>query len=225
MEMVMAVTVTSITGLAVATVSYSLSKANENSQEFYESIQTGRTVVSRVQTMLRKGRLVTCTTQDSAMIWAEDSDENEIINLTELRIVKYDSNTQIIKEYRVVLPNNSGIRANNIELPLSVASQSYCIEKLIVYPYVTSSVIAENVREFSIDTDVPAPLARLLTIKMVVGEDDQDITLRSAVAMRDDMTDQIGLADGEYVLAESGESDDDDRGSVSSAAIVPLFGR
>ena len=67
-EMVMAISITAITGLAVAGVTVALSNAHAHSETFYQSLRTGHFVMHRLQNGLRCARLVTATNNNAYFV-------------------------------------------------------------------------------------------------------------------------------------------------------------
>ena len=84
-EVTMAMVVISVIGLTVAGVAMALSTAQDNSQDYYQCIQTGRVSMLRLQDMLRRARLVTEVFDTGLVIWESDTNGNRTIDLSELK--------------------------------------------------------------------------------------------------------------------------------------------
>ena len=78
-ELVMAISITTIIGLAVAGASMALSTAHAHSESRYGSIETARSAMRRIQSSLRAAALVTYVHSNGHKLgyWAGDENEDD----------------------------------------------------------------------------------------------------------------------------------------------------
>jgi len=63
-------------------------------------------------------------------------------------------------------------------------------------------VVAMDVHDCRFSVTPGVPVTTLVCVQFTVGEGDKGLTLRSAAALRADMTDCVRMADGDYVLVD-----------------------
>lgn len=203
-EMVMAMSITAMTALAVAGATMTLSTAYSHSQDYYQNIQAARTTMLRFHSAVCKARLITAADNDTMVLWARDTNGDGRINIAELLLIDYDEGTRELREYSVVYPGElpESIRDTyNVHILLSsVAAVGAAGTVLGTPPYIQERLVATDVTAFSVTTDSAPPLARIVKLQITVGQSPGSITLRSASTMRADMTSYVGIVGSNWVL-------------------------
>ena len=210
-ELMLAIAITAMTGLAVAGASHAVLSAYGTSDDHYEQLQIARGAMHQSRLALRKARLVVNGTTTSLIYWAEDANNDGAINVSELAELAYNRADREIREYRVVIPDSLSQQqqdALNVAIALSSVTGSPGSASGLIRDssYVVWRLVASDVRYVAFGAVPAAPLARTVTIRITVGTGETSLTLRSAVTLRADLTGEVGLSQGQYVL--DGETDD-----------------
>ena len=203
LEIVLALTISAMVALAILGVSTALSSAYAHSQDFYETVQAGRNGMMRIQRMLREAKLVTAKTDTSLVLWAEDANGDDMIDLTEMRLLVYDPSTFEVLKVQVTLPEGLPDDVADLidaDVSLESAVNYSTVMSFMSSPYAVSTVIATDVQEFHVRARTEPPLTDLVKIDMKIADGDRSLHLRSAVTLRADRTDYVGTYQGEYML-------------------------
>ena len=206
-ELVLAMSITSLIGLAVAGAAMALSASYASSQEQYQNIQVARSVVRRLRSNIRTARLVTACNGSDIVVWTEDKNGDGKINITEIVLWQFLPHPGRIREKRIVFPDDwspDQIETYDVVVPLSVASsvlnvQEY-LKKLGSYSQVT--VLANDISNLRLIASPAAPLTTYVGLDLTVGQGEYSIALRSAATLRKDEVDRVGIAGGQWVLMD-----------------------
>ena len=199
-EFMLALSITAIIGLCVASVSYGLSRAYGHNETYYENIQSGRFGVSYVQDTLRRTKLVTATSSTELLLWVGDPDCNGKISNSELVYWKFDSAAGQLKECVVKYPANLKA-ALDLTQPLSnLTTMSSASAILTSSAYAEWHVLADGVTTFGATVDQAAPKTTYVRIAMAIGQAPEAITLHASVAIRSDSTSLVKQTGGVWVL-------------------------
>lgn len=204
MELTIAMTITTMIGLSVAGVSMVLGKATEHGENFYQSVQTARNVVMRIQNVIRGAKLVTASSSTSLVLWADDTDGDGQISLSETILLSFDSQSGEIRLCRVVFPGTMPAQtreALDVTKTLTdLASVNTATGLITGNAYNEATVLATDVAALRFSVWPAAPLSRLVRFQLTIGTGDSAVTLRSAAATRAGATGRVQLVDSEYVL-------------------------
>jgi len=203
-ELVLAMAITTVIGLAVTGVAAAVSNINGRAEAYYEYLQSGRVAASRLEELLRRARLVTVASDSKMVVWTSaDADEDDI-NLSEVTKVYLDTETGQLMQRTTVFPNTlteGEKEALDTSLPLSDLTSASAADAEPPYAqYDVTRVLARNVQAFQVYPDVPGPLTRILKFRLVVGADDQSVTQYGAVTLRAPSVSRVSVAEGLYVL-------------------------
>ena len=205
-ELVMAISITSLIGLAVAGASTALSSAHAHSQSQYDSTQTARVAMRQIQYSLQRARLVTAVGSNGNALayWVGDENNDGTISLLELRVLRYNPDSRNITEYSVQYPASWAewlVDSWNWDVTLAEAMSMALMEWWVAgWSYCSGRTLADDVQAFKASLDQRTPLGTLARVEFTVGDGDQATTLRSAAALRADMTHYV-MTDGTgYVL-------------------------
>ncbi len=204
-ECLLALSITAITALAVAGVSAALSNATRHGTELTRASQTARGVMRRVQSRLRSSGLIVATGEDRLLLWLGDANEDGQINASEICVVRRNAETDELCEYVVEFPDDmSGAtrEAMDVTVPLNglITASAGVHESIESFSYGQCRVLAENVTAFELQSPIEPPLARMVHIRLTVGEATEQIDLRAAGALRAAMVDYVEPDGGGYML-------------------------
>ena len=203
-EVVIATSVTVVIGVAVAGVSVALGNLHEESEEYYEFLQTGRVAVNRLQATLRAAGLVTASSPTAMVIWARDHRDPGHINISELIGVYHDPTTNRMMDHRIVFPpemSEDMQTALDIRVTLAQATDVDLAEGVFKLPqYDEHRVLANHVKELRLSSDAMPPMARLVKFRLKVGKGAGTVRITGGAALRADKTAYVGLVDSQYVL-------------------------
>lgn len=197
MELTIAMTITVITSLAVAGATVAISKAHAGSEDFYQSLQTGRYSMFKIQSTVQKAKLITFCSPSSILLWLDDTNNDGTGNMDELGFITHAANE--VRFYRLAFPAN--MVALNTTVPLSQAvSSTSLISQITASAYAPPTVLATDVTSVNFSATPSPPMATLVKITLTVGTGNEAMTLRSAAATRAGATGKVGISDGQYVL-------------------------
>jgi len=203
-ELVMAMSITAMTALAVAGATMTLSTAYSRSQDYYQNIQTARATMLRFHSAVCKARLIVAADNNTLVLWDGDTNGDGQINIAELLLIDYDKGTRELREYSVVYPDEmceSLKDTHNVHIPLSsVTAVGAAGTVLGTPPYIQERLVATDVTDFTVATDSAPPLAGMVKLQITVGQGTESITLRSASTMRANMTSYVGTVGSNWVL-------------------------
>ena len=203
-EMVLAMAITAMIGLSVAGVAVALSTAQADQEESYQYAQTARSAINRIQGYLSRARLVTARGDGSLVYWIKDADGDGTISLEELGEIRRHSEDRTLRLHRVVFPDNMDEQVHaalNAQVELDCAADMASATQLIeTNGRHVDQVEAEDVEAFDVAAYPECPVAKLVSIHLVIGQGERQVALRSAVALRADCTDEVAVSEGAYVL-------------------------
>lgn len=200
LEMMIAMTITAITGLAVAAATVALTRAHQETEGFYRSLQTARSAMLRIQRTVQGSKLITASTTHVVVLWFADINENRRINAEEVMLLIFDPNDREIRVVHKVFPE--AVRdAMNVEVLLdTLTSVGLAKSEVLPSPYAQTTVLASDATDFCALTTPGPPLATRVDILLSVGSGRGLVTLRSSAAPRGPKTAQVEFYEGEYIL-------------------------
>lgn len=203
-ELVLAMAITAVIGLAATGVTLAVSNINEEAESYYEYLQSGRVAASRLERTLRSARLVTVAEDSKIVAWTRDRVDKGNINVSEVTKIYLNTNTKRLMLRRTVFPDSmdqATREALDVSVPLSDLTDPSVVHAESMYPqYDVTRVLARNVWEFTVYPDEPAPLTGTLKFRLVVGSYPQTVTRYGAVTLRASKVSRVAVANGTYVL-------------------------
>jgi type II secretory pathway pseudopilin PulG len=199
-EVVMAAAITSLVGMTVAGAASALSYSYNQKQNKAELLQSQRVAMNNIEKVIRTGKLVTATTGSGLIVWTGDTNGNNSMDLNELVKIEFDS-----AKHQVVQQSLPGLTAGlNSSLTLASAN-SYAATKMsmdsaIRGTYLNSTVLATNVQDFQVKTDVAAPKTTVVLIRMSTGQEAEEVTVTNSVHLRADLTSAVSFSNNIPVL-------------------------
>ena len=203
-ELVLALAITTVIGLAVTGVAAAVSNFNQRAEAYYEYLQSGRVAAVRLEGMMRPALLITAASGDKMVVWTNDATDAGKINVSEVTKIFLDTSTRQLMQRTTVFPDSLST-ATKTALDTSLALSTLTSASVATSPppyvqYDATSILARNVQSFVVYPDTPAPLTRLLKFKLVVGADGQTVTQYGAVMLRAPSTAKVSGTTGSYVL-------------------------
>ena len=200
LEMTMAVTITAIIGLAVAGATIALSRAYQDTEEFYQSLQTARSAMLRIQRTVQGSKLITACPGTILVLWVDDTNGNGNINADEVLVLVFDTAAQEVRLCRKVFPDALK-PALNVEVPLyDLIDANAVLSNVSGSAYVQTIVLANDTTDFYATASPAPPLAKRVDLYLSVGTDKNVMALRSAATTRGPKTAQVQVVDSQYVL-------------------------
>ena len=203
-ELMIGVSITALVGLSVLGLSVGLSNAYESNDNYHQSLQTARSAMLQVQSALRKARLVVGQTDTRLLLWTDDEDGSGTINASELLLLRWSNYSHELREHRIDLDALDdywrGVFDVEVALDACVSSPDSISSWMLGHLYGQERVLAEDVTNFRVTGQSAVPLTKLLKVNISAGSSGNDVSLRSVVKIRADVTDQVELNDGAYRL-------------------------
>lgn len=190
-EMVLAMALTAVVGLAAAGVSAALSNGYAMSQGNYETLQAGRVTVGNLHRTIRSAKLVTMAGSEGLVVWAADPNGNDLINISELRVIELDQANARLFCHRVNLDGlDAGVRdALDAPVTLATAMAFQTIRSRVLSDVRCSTQsLADGVRSLTVSAIPACPQARTVSIEVLMSCQAVSQTLRSASTLRVDNT-------------------------------------
>jgi len=203
-ELLVSMSITAVIGASVAGMSVALSSAYANSQGVYENIQTGRSIMMRIQRELNRARLVAFADQGMLVFWSRDANNDGRINISELVVISHDDTTGALTSRQVVFPDTMNpAEREALDNPIDlVEGMSADIAGTIDRnANGAERILGDCVTAFEVSALPACPMARLVRLKITIEQDGKALTVRSAASLRADKTAEVQTSDGVYVLA------------------------
>jgi len=211
-ELVLALAITTVIGLAVTAVAAAVSQINQEAEAYYEYLQNGRVAASRIEKALRSALLVTAASDDEFVVWMKDENDDGEINVSEVARVYLDDGDHKLLMQTTEFPDDmkKGQRqALDVDLELDGLTE---VENLDLgtghAAHDVLRLLARNVESFHVYPDVEPPMTRLLKFTLVVGENGQTVTQYGAVTLRAPRIDRVRQQDGQYLLLDGDDGDE-----------------
>jgi type II secretory pathway pseudopilin PulG len=204
-ELVLALAITTVIGLAVTGVAAAVSNLNQRAEDYFECLQNGRVAAANLETMLRPALLITAASGSSMVVWTDDHIDPGKINVSEVAKIFLDTTTRKLMLRTTAYPGTltaSQITGLDTSINLNdLVSASAATSAPTYVQYEAVSTLACNVQSFAVYPDVPGPLTGLLKFKLVIGIAGQTVTQYGAVTVRAPKTSSVTLqSDGKYAL-------------------------
>jgi len=203
-ELMIGVAITSLVALSVLGLAVGLSNAHESNDNYHQSLQTARSAMLQVQSAIRKARLVLGQTDTELLLWTDDEDGSGTINVSELLLLRWSKDSRKLREHRIDLDGLPDYwrERYDVEADLDVfVSYPDAVSSWIRnHWYEANRVLAEDVTDFQVIGQSAVPMTRLLKVNISAGASGNEVSLRSVVKIRADVTDQVEEDDGEYEL-------------------------
>lgn len=210
-ELIVAISITAMIALSAAGVSMVLSRAYADSRQSYSSLQTARSVIMRIRREISQAKLITSVTPGTVVYWQADLNGDGQINISELAVIEFDSEQQLLLAHKVVFPDSMDAdtqAAFDVKVPLQNAVNS-TVENLIRNNIRSvSRILGTGITSFTATATPDCPRAQLLSVRIATGHGISAVIMQTAVAVRASRIWDIAMADGQYVLLGTNSNGD-----------------
>lgn len=205
-ELLLALVITSIIGLAGAGVVFAVSHAQRRSDACAENLQAGRAGLGRMQSLIRCARLVTACDEQSLVLWVQDDQELGVINADEVVVLRYDEQAAQVTATQVRFPDSLGEATRTLlNTQLSVGSLTDADSSVACAGnanYRVERVVATDVQSLRFLVDEAPPNTWTVTIDAVFGAGEEGFALVTATSLRSPATDCLAIVDGAWDLVQ-----------------------
>jgi type II secretory pathway pseudopilin PulG len=206
-ELMLAICIMSVIGLAVATVASGLSNAYGMTDTLEDSIQSGRSAMMNMEAAIRKSKLVLARSASGIALWMGDANDDGKVNIDEIVLVQQVEADRSLETRQVVFPKTLPwdiVQAINEKKTISQLSTigrvSNVLDSGAVSTMQVSRVLAGDVESFNVATDATPPWSTLVNLRLTTGSDGQRITLTNSTHLRADAVDSVVTYNGLPVL-------------------------
>jgi hypothetical protein len=203
LELCLGLTITSIIGLTAVTMAGVLSSRYSQSEAYFQSLQSARVALGKVQSQIRGAQLVTQLTSNKLMLWNASLNGDGKIHPADLVLLSYANGqiTQSQLQYPDGWPTWLKTLLNlPVELDWIVTFPGVWDWWLAAGWFSSNKTLSTGVTGFSLSGDAAAPVSRTMSIQVTCGQGASAVTLRSCVGMRGDRTGSVALVGGDYKL-------------------------
>lgn len=198
-ELLMAMAIMSIIGAAIAGVSVTMSNGYSDSSSYYDSLQSGRSTVMKLQSLIRKSKLVTAGSSDSLVLWVQDTNQDGQINRDELQMVIYDNIRKEIRLITVEIPEGPDKNLLNVERTLATITDIGAAAVTINSDlYRKSYVLACDVQNCKFVFSPAPPQSKLVSIEFQIGDGKAAFTLSSSIHLRASCASEISFDNNQW---------------------------
>ena len=204
-ELLLGMAITAMIALCIAGVTMVLSTASEQATEFYDSTQTSRVTSRKIEDVFRKAMLVTAMDSTSVVLWSEDTNGDDDINITEMVLIKYNASDRTLRKYQIVYPAywpEYYRDSYDYSLYLWDVTDAAYVRNWITnfYGYTKVTVLAEDVQDLQFTASPAAPYSKVISMSLTVGADGQEVPLRATGHLRTCQADRVAAVSWYHVL-------------------------
>jgi len=201
-ELLMALSVASIVGLAVVGVASALDNAYDRGEGKSEAVQTCRAVLSRAGALLRKSQLVIHAGSNRILLWESDVNKDGQIQIGEMAILTHDIASQKLTAQRFQVPEGSEAHHSGV-LPLqSLRDQAEGVySSFATSPAVEKQLWGERVDALSISVSPTDPFSEQVNLQVTARAGETNVELTTSIYIRSSEAKYVSTVEDEYVLA------------------------
>ncbi|MFQ5411303.1 MAG: type II secretion system protein J [Phycisphaerae bacterium] len=148
METLLASSVTALTAVAGSTLIFAVTNASLNTKDLRVAKNKGRLPLNRITTKIRESRGIGDVTPAAIALWESDKNTNDVLELHEICIIRYDANARTISHDYLDTP---GGVVPDIAVLESSFTDVAALDTLMAIPDRRTVVWAEEIDNFSFD--------------------------------------------------------------------------
>lgn len=182
-EMLIALAITAMIGTAALSMLSASVNATDATANTRSALTTRQVISSRIHSYIRHASQVTCATDTTIVFWLGDKNSDDVMNLSEMRIVTFESGTNELVSYVFAEDASDGEYA----LPDNVATVP---DQSALNTYYDRVPLASDLTSCSFtlgSSDTRS--ARFIQIDLVFTDDAEIGSLSTVIAFRGDLTD------------------------------------
>lgn len=203
-ELLMALSITTLIGVAVAGMTMAASDAQRATDAQNDSLQAARSSLGRLEQLIRQARLISGGGSDHLALWVGDTNGDGQINADETLYLTYLAGQRVVRMKSVRFPLNMDPLYKlllNEQVPLSLSGDVAVLDTLTgSITYVQESDVAVDVDYLEFKFDVAPPLTGAVTIAARFGQAPRTLSANSTMHLRAGATRDVVNDGGEYVL-------------------------
>jgi prepilin-type N-terminal cleavage/methylation domain-containing protein len=166
-ELLLALVITGIVASAVATLAYAMNSAGVATDDMSRKQAQVRFATLRISDLIRQCKLVCYASKEELAVWAEDKDNNNIINLDEVTYIEAGTAYDHLQLYTFTgsTPINLGvIKALSTNWWSAYGTKNSPATALIPLPTPPKPAQCSNVTFYRDATDLPPPNSKIVSI-------------------------------------------------------------
>lgn len=205
-ELVIAMAITAVVATSVAGVSFALSRAYQNSEDYYLYLQSARSSLWRMTDTIQKSKLVTAVGGTYLVLWSADTNADGLIWGSGLTMYSFTGGNLVMYRKDFSSLTNAQRQAADTAFTLTQAMNATTVQNyLTAAPYAQTVTLATNVQAASFAAVKPAavPRAEKVDITITVGDTDRSIALNTSAWLRADKTLYVSQNGSTWTLAGS----------------------
>lgn len=180
-ELLLASAVTGMTAAAGATMVYAVANAASDTRDYRTDRAQGRRALYRIGSLIRSARAIGEVTATSVTLWEQDTNKNDVIDLFETSIIRYDATYQVII-YEHLVPTTSVMPSG--ALATSTLINTTALGSAIQRDEKETLVLSQDVASCSF-TGYPSNTdTRVVQTKFTIPREDQTLSFSTAAAPR-----------------------------------------
>lgn len=193
LETVLSSLVTALTAVAGYTLIFATTNASLGTRDLRTAKNKGRFPLNRITTRIRESRGIGDLTPTAIALWEEDKNANDVLELHEICIIRYDANARtILYDY---LDTPGGV-VPDIVVPESSFINLTMLDTMMAIPDLRTEIWAEGIDNFAFDGyprngssngiggQRPGTDARLINVSFTITTDTDTLTFSQAVSPR-----------------------------------------
>jgi len=181
-ELLLAGTVSAITATAGATMIYAITSASTETRDDRTTKNTGRFALLRISKAVREARAIGDVQENRVLLWREDINEDDVPNLYELGIIRYEPGTKELRFISLEPPGGviPGIVVSNAQVQ-DVATARTLMDAT---GNVEAVVWAEGVESASFSGFPNNAEARIVDVKFQIRAGEKLLTFSESITLR-----------------------------------------
>ena len=188
-ELVLAAAVTSVIGLAATGMAMALSQSWAHSQEYGQSLQSGRVLMLRLRRGVQRAKLVVCARDGDPVLWARDANGDGEINRSEIVVYRHVPADRELRRSWVQFPDEASpeVRAC-LDKAVALEDLATCdrvMRELDETGYRAEAVEGSDVQVFQAAASPACPWSKRVSFRLATGGR-QPVELYSGAALRAD---------------------------------------
>lgn len=197
-ELALGVAITAMIALCVVSAGMGLGSAYSKGLKYNQSVQTARVAMTRIESALRKGKVVALVNSNQIVYWQEGRTGDGQIHLSEMVMLQYQNGT--VTQYNCVMPPYyQWYYDQPISLDELINDAASYYGYMLTSFFSQPTVLADNLTACSFSTISTPPQCSLVKVHVTAGASGPyQVNLRSQVSLR--YSPSVAYVCGEWVF-------------------------